>query len=189
MGDGAASQTGSTPATEAASAGSLPHAETPDARAAPEGEAQHILYEHLCTTVISCLSVLPSLSLPCPSLPFSFTSFLFSLVPSPPPPPLQEVELQARRDQFRLEELRQQHLLEKRQLPKRLKADHKLQVAEARKAARNKKDESSKEKLRKVRVGRQSPTWETWRGRVRTTNNYAHDKCIHTHTQHTHTVG
>ena len=41
-------------------------------------------------------------------------------------------------------------MLEKRQLPKRLKTDHKLQVAEARKAARNKKDESSKEKLRKV---------------------------------------
>lgn len=44
-------------------------------------------------------------------------------------------------------------MLEKRQLPKRLKADHKLQVAEARKAARSKKDENSKEKLRKVRGG------------------------------------
>ena len=108
------------------------------------------------SSLLSLFPPSPSLSLSCPSLPLSLAFFHLpsSLVPSPSP--RQEVELQARRDQFRLEELRQQHLLEKRQLPKRLKTDHKLQVAEARKAARNKKDESSKEKLRKVRVGRQS---------------------------------
>jgi len=65
------------------------------------------------------------------------------------------VELQARRDQFRMEELRQQHLLEKRQLPKRLKAEHKGLVAELRKAVRSKKVENSKEKFKKVRR-------ETW---------------------------
>lgn len=61
---------------------------------------------------------------------------------------LQEVELQARRDQFQLEELRQKQLLEKRQLPKRLKADHKQKIAEARKALRNKKVE--KDSLKKL---------------------------------------
>lgn len=54
-----------------------------------------------------------------------------------------------------MEELRQQHLLEKRQLPKRLKAEHKGQVAELRKAVRSKKAENSKEKFKKVRR-------ETW---------------------------
>ena len=63
----------------------------------------------------------------------------------------QEVELQARRDQFRMEELRQQHLLEKRQLPKKLKAEHKVQVAELRKAIRSKKVENSKDRFKKVR--------------------------------------
>ena len=46
---------------------------------------------------------------------------------------LQEISLQGRRDQFQLEELRQQQLLEKRQLPKALKTDHRQKVAEARK--------------------------------------------------------
>lgn len=50
-----------------------------------------------------------------------------------------------------MEELRQQHLLEKRQLPKRLKAEHKGQVAELRKAVRSKKAENSKDKFKKVR--------------------------------------
>ena len=68
------------------------------------------------------------------------------------------MELQARRDQFRMEELRQQHLLEKRQLPKRLKAEHKGQVAELRKAVRSKKVENSKEKFKKVR----RETWYLW---------------------------
>lgn len=58
------------------------------------------------------------------------------------------MELQGRRDQFQLEELRQKQLLEKRQLPKRLKADHKQKVAEARKALRNKK--ADKDTLRKL---------------------------------------
>lgn len=61
---------------------------------------------------------------------------------------LQEVQLQGRRDQFQLEELRQNQLLEKRQLPKRLKLEHKQKVAEARKALRNKK--ADKETLRKL---------------------------------------
>ncbi len=51
----------------------------------------------------------------------------------------QEAELQSRRDQFQLEELRQSQLLEKRQLPKHLKLEHKQKVSEARKALRNKK--------------------------------------------------
>jgi len=54
-----------------------------------------------------------------------------------------------------MEELRQQHLLEKRQLPKRLKAEHKGQVAELRKAVRSKKVENGKDKFKKVRR-------ETW---------------------------
>ena len=58
------------------------------------------------------------------------------------------MDLQARRDQFQLEEVRQKQLLEKRQLPKRLKADHKQKVSEARKALRNKK--TDKEALKKL---------------------------------------
>ena len=62
----------------------------------------------------------------------------------------QEVELQSRRDQFQIEELRQQQLLEKRQLPKRLKAEHKVQVAELRKAARTKRTDNDREKIRQL---------------------------------------
>lgn len=62
---------------------------------------------------------------------------------------MQEVELQERRDQFQLEELRQKQLLEKRQLPKKLKADHKQKVADARKAMRNNK-KADKDSLRKL---------------------------------------
>ena len=62
----------------------------------------------------------------------------------------QEVELQGRRDQFQIEELRQQQLLEKRQLPKKLKAEHKAQVAELRKASRNKRTDNDREKLRQL---------------------------------------
>ena len=60
------------------------------------------------------------------------------------------MELQGRRDQFRLEELRQRHLLEKRQLPKSLKTDHKAQVATLRKAIRSKKTDNEKEKFRQL---------------------------------------
>lgn len=60
----------------------------------------------------------------------------------------QEVELQGRRNTFQLEELRQKQMLEKRQLPKQLKTDHKQKVAEVRKAIRNKKAE--KESLKKL---------------------------------------
>ena len=49
-----------------------------------------------------------------------------------------------------MEELRQQQLLEKRQLPKKLKAEHKVQIAELRKAARNKKTDNDREKLRQL---------------------------------------
>ena len=56
------------------------------------------------------------------------------------------MELQGRRNQFKLEELRQSQLLEKRQLPKRLKLEHKQKIAEARKAMKNKKGD--KEQLR-----------------------------------------
>lgn len=59
------------------------------------------------------------------------------------------MELQERRDQFQLEELRQKQLLEKRQLPKKLKADHKQKVADARKAMRNNK-KADKDSLRKL---------------------------------------
>lgn len=62
----------------------------------------------------------------------------------------QEVELQGRRDQFQIEELRQQQLLEKRQLPKKLKTEHKAQVAELRKASRNKRTDNDREKLRQL---------------------------------------
>ena len=61
-----------------------------------------------------------------------------------------EVDLQSRKDAFRLDELHQKQLLEKRQLPKRLKADHKQQVAELRKAIRLKKSDSDREKLKQV---------------------------------------
>lgn len=61
---------------------------------------------------------------------------------------VQEVELQSRRDQFQLEELRQKQLLEKRQLPKKLKSDHKAKVTEVRKAIRSKKGD--KDTLRKL---------------------------------------
>ncbi|XP_064382334.1 serine/threonine-protein kinase 10-like isoform X2 [Halichondria panicea] len=61
-----------------------------------------------------------------------------------------EIELQARRDQFRLEELRQEQILQKRQLPKKLKSDHKAQVNELRKAIRNKKAANDKEKFRQL---------------------------------------
>ena len=63
---------------------------------------------------------------------------------------MQEIELQARRDQFRIEELRQQQILEKRQLPKSLKAEHKIQVAELKKAIRSKKIVNDKEKFRQL---------------------------------------
>ena len=62
----------------------------------------------------------------------------------------QEIELQARRDQFRLEELRQEQILQKRQMPKQLKLEHKAQVAELRKAIRNKKISNDKEKFRQL---------------------------------------
>lgn len=58
------------------------------------------------------------------------------------------MDLQGRRNTFQLEELRQKQTLEKRQLPKQLKADHKQKVAEARKAIRNKRAE--KESLKKL---------------------------------------
>lgn len=59
------------------------------------------------------------------------------------------MELQGQRDQFQLEELRQKQLLEKRQLPKRLKADHKQKISDARKALRNSK-KPDKDVLRKL---------------------------------------
>lgn len=58
--------------------------------------------------------------------------------------------MQGRRDQFRLEELRQQHILEKRQLPKKLKTEHKAQVAALRKQIRNKKTDNEKERFRQL---------------------------------------
>ena len=61
----------------------------------------------------------------------------------------QEVDLQGRRDHFHLEELRLQQLLEKRQLPKILKLEHKQKVTEVRKNLRNKKS-SDKDSLRKL---------------------------------------
>ena len=64
---------------------------------------------------------------------------------------MQEIELQARRDQFRLDELRQQHLLETRQLPKKLKAEHKQVIAEMRKGRQRKNAEAFKEELKRVR--------------------------------------
>jgi hypothetical protein len=60
-----------------------------------------------------------------------------------------EIELQARRDQFRLDELRQQQLLEKRQVPKKLKAEHKQVIAEMRKG-RQKRSDNYKEDLKRV---------------------------------------
>ncbi len=64
------------------------------------------------------------------------TTYLFILLPLPRP---QEIELQARRDQFRVEEVRQGQILQKRQIPKKLKTEHKAAVAELRKAIRQKK--------------------------------------------------
>ena len=63
---------------------------------------------------------------------------------------MQEIELQAKRDQFRLDELRQQHLLEKRQLPKKLKAEYKQVITEMRKG-RQKKAENFKDDMKRVR--------------------------------------
>ena len=62
----------------------------------------------------------------------------------------QEIELQARRDAFQLEELRQKQLLEKRQLPKKLKTEHKAAVADLKKAIRQKKVENDKDKFRQL---------------------------------------
>ena len=62
----------------------------------------------------------------------------------------QEIELQARRDQFRIEELRQEQILQKRQLPKQLKNEHKAQVNELRKAIRSKKTPNDKERFRQL---------------------------------------
>ena len=59
--------------------------------------------------------------------------------------------MQARRDQFRLDELRQQQLLEKRQVPKKLKAEHKQVITEMRKG-RQKRSENFKEDLKRVRL-------------------------------------
>lgn len=56
-----------------------------------------------------------------------------------------------RRDQFHLDELRQQHLLEKRQLPNKLKAECKQMVAELREGGRQKRVEDLKEDLKRVR--------------------------------------
>lgn len=66
------------------------------------------------------------------------------------PVSMQEIELQAKRDQFRLDELRQQHLLEKRQLPKKLKAEHKQVITEMRRG-KQKKAENFKDDLKRVR--------------------------------------
>ena len=49
-----------------------------------------------------------------------------------------------------MEELRQEQILQKRQLPKKLKSDHKAQVNELRKAIRNKKTANDKEKFRQL---------------------------------------
>ncbi len=49
-----------------------------------------------------------------------------------------------------MEELRQEQILQKRQLPKKLKSDHKAQVNELRKAIRNKKAANDKEKFRQL---------------------------------------
>ena len=63
---------------------------------------------------------------------------------------VQEIELQAKRDQFRLDELRQQHLLETRQVPKKLKAEHKQVISELRKGRQKKNAETFKEELKRV---------------------------------------
>lgn len=78
-------------------------------------------------------------------------SLLQAHLPSSSPP--KEIELQTRRDQFRVEELRNSHQLEKRQLPKRLKVEHKQRVAEFRKAVRGgRRDTGEKDRLREVCV-------------------------------------
>lgn len=46
--------------------------------------------------------------------------------------------------------MRQEHILQKRQLPKKLKGEHKAQVNELRKAIRNKKTANDKEKFRQL---------------------------------------
>jgi hypothetical protein len=61
-----------------------------------------------------------------------------------------EMELQARRDQFRVDELRQQHLLETRQVPKKLKAEHKQVLSELRKGRQRKNAEAFKEEVKRV---------------------------------------
>lgn len=58
-----------------------------------------------------------------------------------------EKEQQARRDQFKIEDLKQRQLLEERQLPKILKEDQKAKIAEAKKMMKGKKDV---EKLRQI---------------------------------------
>ena len=74
---------------------------------------------------------------------------------------VQEMELQARRDQFRVDELRQQHLLETRQVPKKLKAEHKQVLSELRKGRQRKNAEAFKEEVKRVStyVSAKSPLW------------------------------
>ena len=119
VGNGAETQAGTSPAPEATAQRSFPHAATPNAPQTPNG---------LCERGAGCGHREGS------------NEWVWS--------DMQEVELQGRRDQFQLEEVRQRQLLEKRQLPKRLKADHKQKIAEARKALRNKK--ADKESLKKL---------------------------------------
>lgn len=58
-----------------------------------------------------------------------------------------EKEHQAKKDQFKMEDLKQRQLLEERQLPKVLKEEHKVKIAEAKKMMKGKKDI---EKLRQI---------------------------------------
>lgn len=63
---------------------------------------------------------------------------------------LQEYDQQLRRDNFRLEELKQQQLFERKQLPKQLNAEFKQQLAEARKTMGIRRTAEDKAKLKRV---------------------------------------
>lgn len=56
-------------------------------------------------------------------------------------------------DTTRMEELEEQHLFDRKQLPKRIKVDYKKQLAELKKQMKMRRTDADKSKLRMVRDG------------------------------------
>lgn len=53
-------------------------------------------------------------------------------------------------DTTRMEELRERHLFERKQLPKRIKAEHKKQLSDLKKQMKLRRTDADKAKLREV---------------------------------------